>query len=133
RGRLSPPGFSGCRPRPWRNRLLALDRLFPSKIPEHQGDDASGDDVALERSRHCPGDPGLGEEVTRTVRFRRRTLGWLALLLFLGLFGAIILRWISLERLRLRLQELGPTIVPLPSPEFFPTPTPWRTPVVSGR
>ena len=67
------------------------------------------------------------------MRFRRRTLGWLALLLFLGLFGAILIRWISLERLRLRLQELSPTILPTATPEFFPTPTPWRTPVISGR
>lgn len=66
-------------------------------------------------------------------KFRRRTLGWLALLLFLGLFGAIVLRWISLERLRLRLQELGPTVLHTPPPEVIPTPTPWRTPVISGR
>jgi hypothetical protein len=66
-------------------------------------------------------------------KFRRRTLGWLALLLFLGLFGFILLRWISLERLRLRLQELGPTVLPTPPPEITATPTPWRTPVISGR
>ena len=66
-------------------------------------------------------------------KFRRRTLGWLALLLFLGLFGAILVRWISLERLRLRLQELGPTILQTPPPELIPTPTPWRTPVIAGR
>ncbi len=68
-------------------------------------------------------------------RFRRRTLGWLALLLFLGLFSAVVLRWISLERLRLKLQQLGPPILPTPSPEAtaIPTPTPWRTPVISGR
>ena len=66
-------------------------------------------------------------------KFRRRTLGWLALLLFLGLFGAILMRWISLERLRLRLQELGPTVLHTPPPEIIPTPTPWRTPLVAGR
>lgn len=66
-------------------------------------------------------------------KFRRRTLGWLALLLFLGLFGALLLRWISLERLRLRLQEISPAILQTPPPELIPTPTPWRTPVVAGR
>ena len=68
-------------------------------------------------------------------KFRRSTLGWLALVLFCGLFGAIVLRWISLERLRLTLQRLGPPILPTPaaSPELFPSATPWRTPVIGGK
>ncbi|HEX4667164.1 MAG TPA: glycoside hydrolase family 75 protein [Chthoniobacterales bacterium] len=68
-------------------------------------------------------------------KFRRRTLGWLALLLFLALFAAIVLRWISLERLRLTLQRLGPPILPTPTatPDVFPTPTPWRTPIIGGK
>jgi Fungal chitosanase of glycosyl hydrolase group 75 len=68
-------------------------------------------------------------------KFRRSTLGWLALILFLALFGAIVLRWISLERLRLTLQRLGPPILPTPAatPELFPTPTPWRTPIIGGK
>jgi hypothetical protein len=62
-------------------------------------------------------------------------LGWLALLLFLALFGAIVLRWISLERLRLTLQRLGPPILATPTatPDLFPTPTPWRTPIIAGK
>ena len=68
-------------------------------------------------------------------KFRRSTLGWLALLLFLGLFGAIVLRWISLERLRLTMQRLGPLTLPTPTatPALIPTPRPWRTPVIVGR
>ncbi len=67
-------------------------------------------------------------------KFRLSTLRWVALLLFLGLFGLIVLRWISLERLRLTLQRLGPTAIPTPTatPEL-PTPTPWRTPIISGK
>ncbi|HEY2712180.1 MAG TPA: glycoside hydrolase family 75 protein [Chthoniobacterales bacterium] len=68
-------------------------------------------------------------------KFRRSTLGWLALVLFLGLFAAIVLRWISLERLRWTLQRLGPPSLPsaTPAPETIPKPTPWRTPVIGGR
>lgn len=68
-------------------------------------------------------------------KFRLNTLRWVALLLFLALFGAIVLRWISLERLRFTLQRIAtealPTATPLPSE--LPTPTPWRTPVIGGR
>ncbi len=66
-------------------------------------------------------------------KLRLQTLRWLALLLFLGLFGAIVLRWISLERLRLGLQRLGPPSHPTPSatPEMIPTPT--RPPVIGGK
>ena len=68
-------------------------------------------------------------------KFRRSTLGWLALVLFLLLFGAIVLRWISLERLRLTIQQLGPPVLPTSNttPEVIPTPTPWRTPIITGR
>ena len=66
-------------------------------------------------------------------KFRLRTLRWLALLLFLGLFGAIVLRWISLERLRLSLQRTGPLphSTPAATPEIIPTPT--RSPVIGGK
>jgi hypothetical protein len=65
-------------------------------------------------------------------KFRLRTLRWLALLLFLGVFGAIVLRWISLERLRLGLQKLA---VPLhPTPTAIPEiPTPTRPPLIGGK
>ena len=66
-------------------------------------------------------------------KFRLRTLRWLALLLFLGLFGAIVLRWLSLERLRSTLQRLGPPTVVAPTAPPVPTPTPWRTPIIAGR
>lgn len=65
--------------------------------------------------------------------FRLSTLGWLAFLLFLLLFGAIVLRWISLERLRLTQQRLGLPTFATPTARPLPTPTPWRTPIVSGR
>ena len=68
-------------------------------------------------------------------KFRLRTLRWLALLLFLGLFGAIVLRWISLERLRLGWQRLGPTLhaiaTPAATPEVIPTPP--RPSVIGGK
>jgi len=66
-------------------------------------------------------------------KFRLSTLRWLALLLFLGLFGAIVLRWISLERLRLTTQKLGLPALTTPTPPPPPTATPWRTPVIGGR
>ena len=66
-------------------------------------------------------------------KFRLSTLRWLALLLFLGLFAAIVLRWISLERLRLTTQKLGFPALIIPTPPPLPTATPWRTPVIGGR
>jgi hypothetical protein len=66
-------------------------------------------------------------------KFRLSTLRWLALLLFLGLFGAIVLRWISLERLRLTTQKLSLPALTTPTPPPVPTATPWRTPVIGGR
>jgi hypothetical protein len=66
-------------------------------------------------------------------KFRLRTLRWLALLLFLGLLGAIIVRWISLERLRLTMLRLGPEVVATPTPETTPAATPWRTPIIGGK
>ena len=65
-------------------------------------------------------------------KFRLRTLRWLALLLFLGVFGAIVLRWISLERLRLGLQKLAVPLHPTPTatPEI---PTPTRPPLIGGK
>jgi Fungal chitosanase of glycosyl hydrolase group 75 len=65
-------------------------------------------------------------------KFQLRTLRWLALLLFLGVFGAIILRWISLERLRLGLQHFAPPLPPTPTatPEI---PAPTRPPLIGGK
>ena len=70
-------------------------------------------------------------------KFRLRTLRALALLLVLALFGGIVARWISLERLRLSMQRLTPRARSKPSPtltpEIVPTPTPWRMPVIGGK
>ena len=67
-------------------------------------------------------------------KFRLSTLRWVALFLFFGLFALVVLRWISLERLRLTLQQLAPQPIatPIPRPEV-PTATPWRTPIISGK
>ncbi len=66
-------------------------------------------------------------------KFQLSTLRWLALLLFIALFGALVLRWISLERLRLGWQRLGPPPRPTPSatPPIIPTPT--RPPLIGGK
>jgi Fungal chitosanase of glycosyl hydrolase group 75 len=66
-------------------------------------------------------------------KFRLSTLRWLALLLFLALFGGIVLRWISLERLRVSLLRLAAPAVPTPTgtPEILPTPS--RPPLISGK
>ena len=66
-------------------------------------------------------------------KFRLSTLRALALLLFLALFSAIVLRWISLERLRLSMQRLAPQPLPTATvtPEIIPTPT--RPPVIGGK
>jgi len=66
-------------------------------------------------------------------KFRLSTLRWLALLLFLALFAAIVLRWISLERLRLTTQKFSLPVLVTPTPPPVPTATPWRTPVIGGR
>jgi hypothetical protein len=57
-------------------------------------------------------------------KFSLSTLRGLALLLFLALFAAIVVRWISLERLRISMQRLGPQILSTPTvtPEISPTP-----------
>ncbi len=66
-------------------------------------------------------------------KFRLRTLRWLALFLFLGLFAALVLRWISLERLREKLLRFpAPTIVLTPPP-LSPAPTATRPPPVGGK
>ncbi len=66
-------------------------------------------------------------------RFRLRTLRWLLLLLLLGVFAAIVLRWISLERWRLNLAETEPSAVRTAEPTAKPTPGPTRAPVIGGR
>ncbi len=65
-------------------------------------------------------------------KFRLSTLRWLALLLFIAVFGAIVLRWISLEKLRSTMLRLGPQVLatPTPPPEV---PTPTRPPLISGK
>ena len=66
-------------------------------------------------------------------KFRLSTLRWLALLLFLALFAGIVLRWISLERLRLSLLRLTAQATPTPTetPEILPTPS--RPPLIGGK
>jgi hypothetical protein len=64
-------------------------------------------------------------------KFRLRTLRRLALFLLLAVMVAIILRWISLEKLqRNPLQTLVP-ITPTPTPEISPTPP--KPPVIVGK
>ena len=65
-------------------------------------------------------------------KFRLSTLRWLALLLFFALFGAIVLRWISLERLRQSMLRLGPLTIATPTP-IPPIPTPTRSPLIGGK
>ena len=65
-------------------------------------------------------------------KIRLSTLRGLVLLLFLALLFAIILRWISLERLLPRLRTL-PITAPGPRPIPKVSPTPWKTPVITGR
>jgi hypothetical protein len=66
-------------------------------------------------------------------KFHLRTLRAFALVLFVVLFGAIVARWISLERLRLSLLRLPPPPRPTPTitPEILPTPT--RPPLIGGK
>ncbi len=66
-------------------------------------------------------------------KFRLSTLRGFALLLFLALFAAIVVRWISLERLRLSMLRLSPPTLPSPTttPEILPTPT--RPPLIGGK
>jgi Fungal chitosanase of glycosyl hydrolase group 75 len=66
-------------------------------------------------------------------KFRLSTLRWLALFLFLVLFSAVVLRWISLERLRLTMQRLTPQMLPTPTPTPELVPTPTRPPVIGGK
>jgi hypothetical protein len=66
-------------------------------------------------------------------KFRLSTLRWLALLLFLALFAGVVLRWISLERLRLSLLHLTTQALPMPTetPEILPTPS--RPALIGGK
>ncbi|MEO7168129.1 MAG: glycoside hydrolase family 75 protein [Chthoniobacterales bacterium] len=66
-------------------------------------------------------------------KFRLRTLRWVALVLFLALFSAIVLRWISLERLRLTMERLAPQIVSTPTPTPVTASRPTRPPVIGGK
>ncbi|MFL6568054.1 MAG: glycoside hydrolase family 75 protein [Chthoniobacterales bacterium] len=64
--------------------------------------------------------------------FRVRTLRWFALLLFLALFSAVVLRWISLERWRWSVMHEPET--PERIVERTPTPEPTaRTRVITGK
>ena len=66
-------------------------------------------------------------------RFRLRTLRWVFLLLFAGLLTAIILRWISLERWRLNLENVTVSPVRKADPTPTPEPKPTRPPVIAGK
>lgn len=63
---------------------------------------------------------------------RVRTLRWVALLLFLALFGAIVLRWISLERWRWTVMHEPETPERIVERTPTPEPTP-RTRVIAGK
>ncbi|MBA3833134.1 MAG: hypothetical protein H0X34_14815 [Chthoniobacterales bacterium] len=65
-------------------------------------------------------------------KFRLSTLRWLALLLFIAVFGAIVLRWISLEKLRSTMLRLGPQVLATPTPPAE-VPPPARPPLISGK
>ncbi len=68
-------------------------------------------------------------------QFRLRTLRWLATLLFLGLLGAVILRWVSLERWRWNLERTTSTSprLTLPPPVAKPEPTPPKPKPLTGK
>jgi Fungal chitosanase of glycosyl hydrolase group 75 len=62
---------------------------------------------------------------------RLTTLRRIALLIFLGLFAAITLRWISLERWHWQMTPEEETPFPFPLP--LPKPTATRAPVITGK
>lgn len=66
-------------------------------------------------------------------RFRLSTLRVIALLLFLGLFTAIVLRWISLERWRWNLSRAEPLIIERKEATPSPEPTATKPPVIAGK
>ncbi|CAN5431234.1 hypothetical protein BH18VER1_BH18VER1_08050 [soil metagenome] len=66
-------------------------------------------------------------------QFRLSTLRVIALLLFLGLFTAIVLRWISLERWRWSLPGTTPITIQRIEPTPTPEPKPTRPPVIGGK
>ncbi len=68
-------------------------------------------------------------------RFRLRTLRWVAALLFLALFTAIILRWVSLERWAWNVARTGPapSLPVIPEPTAKPEATASRPKPIAGR
>lgn len=66
-------------------------------------------------------------------RFRLSTLRVFALLLFVGLLAAIVLRWISLERWRWNLVRIEPALVVAPTPAATASATPAKQPVIGGK
>lgn len=66
-------------------------------------------------------------------RFRLSTLRVIALLLFLGLLTAIVLRWISLERWRWNLSRAEPLIIERKEATPSPEPTATKPPVLGGK
>ena len=66
-------------------------------------------------------------------RFRLRTLRLFLLLLLLGVFSGIILRWISLERWRWSLETAEPSPVRMAERTPAPASTPSRPPVIGGK
>jgi hypothetical protein len=61
-------------------------------------------------------------------KIRLRTWRWLVLVLFAAIFGAIVYRWISLERL----QGVAPVEIP-ETPTPAPAPTATRPPTITGK
>jgi Fungal chitosanase of glycosyl hydrolase group 75 len=67
------------------------------------------------------------------AKLRLITLRRIVLLLFLALFAAITLRWISLERWHWQITRGEATEAPFPLPLPTPKPTATRAPVISGK
>ena len=65
-------------------------------------------------------------------KLRLKTLRRIVLVIFLALFGAITLRWISLERWHREAMRAEPVEIPIPTPAS-PSPTASRPPVISGK
>ncbi|HTC77066.1 MAG TPA: hypothetical protein VK657_00550, partial [Terriglobales bacterium] len=65
-------------------------------------------------------------------KLRLKTLRRIVLVIFLALFGAITLRWISLERWHREAMRAEPVEIPTPPPAS-PSPAASRPPAISGK
>jgi hypothetical protein len=65
-------------------------------------------------------------------KLRLKTLRRIVLVIFLALFSAITLRWISLERWHREAMRAEPVEIPMPTPAS-PSPAASRPPVISGK